>query len=100
MFQHPEGRVLPSSFHRGLSSDGPLVSVPGAGTGTVGANGNTNKTLNLKGSSVKEKLAQQMKELEQKKSEAEKAMKEAQDAVAKKQQNAGQSTSTLPITAS
>lgn len=44
-FQHPPGRVLPSSFHRGLSASAPVVSVPTPGTGTVGANVSHNKSV-------------------------------------------------------
>jgi len=78
-----------------LSTTGPSVTVSAPENGSIGNNGNTaNKSLNFKGS-VKEKLAQQMKELEQKKSEAEKAVRDAQQAAAKKQSG----DSNVPIAA-
>lgn len=36
-FQHPDGRVLPTSFHRGLSTNTPAVTVPVPETGSIGA---------------------------------------------------------------
>ena len=34
-FQHPEGHVLPTPFHRGLSTNGPLVNVPNPKAGSM-----------------------------------------------------------------
>ncbi|EEB87337.1 hypothetical protein MPER_15348, partial [Moniliophthora perniciosa FA553] len=35
-YQHPEGRVLPNSFHRGLSTSSPMVNVQTPEAGTMG----------------------------------------------------------------
>lgn len=81
-FQHPPGRVLPTSFHRGLSTGGDMVTVSAPATGSMGAGTSHNKSMTFNKSSegsasVKEKLEKQMKELEAQKSEMEKAMKDA-----------------------
>ncbi|KAF9451511.1 hypothetical protein P691DRAFT_786944 [Macrolepiota fuliginosa MF-IS2] len=73
-YQHPEGRVLPTSFHRGLATNGPLVNVPTPETGTMGPSPHRSVTFN----NPKVKLEKQVKELEERKNEAEKAIKEAQ----------------------
>jgi len=79
-FQHPEGRVLPSTFHRGLSTSGPIVSVPAPETGSMsGSSHNRSVTFN-NNAAIKEKYAQQMKEIQAKKDEVEKAVKEAEAA--------------------
>ncbi|KAF5317164.1 hypothetical protein D9611_004006 [Ephemerocybe angulata] len=85
-FQHPPGRVLPSTFHRGLSTSGGMSSVAAPETGTMsGTSHNKSMTFNTSSSAtVKEKLEKQMKELEEKKQEMEKAMK---DAASKKDDN-------------
>ncbi|KLO17624.1 hypothetical protein SCHPADRAFT_994144 [Schizopora paradoxa] len=36
-FQHPQGRVLPTTFHRGLSTNTPATQVPVPETGSIGA---------------------------------------------------------------
>lgn len=36
-FQHPPGRVLPGTFHRGLAENGPTVAVPTPEAGSIGA---------------------------------------------------------------
>lgn len=36
LLQHPSGRVLPGTFHRGLSESGPTVSVRAPMTGSMG----------------------------------------------------------------
>ncbi|EJD08063.1 uncharacterized protein FOMMEDRAFT_138089 [Fomitiporia mediterranea MF3/22] len=35
-FQHPPGRVLPGTFHRGLAENAPTVTVPTPETGSIG----------------------------------------------------------------
>ena len=105
-FQHPPGRVLPSAFHRGLSTSAPLVNVPtpeagsmgpGAGGGmgmALGASPHRSVTFNHGASGaaaaagpakggVKE-LERRVREAEERKSEAEKAVKEAEAAAANK----------------
>ena len=44
-FQHPAGRVLPSTFHRGLSTQTPIVSVPTPEAGSMGATNSPHKTV-------------------------------------------------------
>lgn len=93
-FQHPEGRVLPGTFHRGLSATGPIVNISTPPTGSMGApSHNRSVTFNNAGSgaassrasteglSEKVQLEKKMKELEDKKSEAEKKVKEAEKKV-------------------
>ncbi|KAF7351154.1 hypothetical protein MSAN_01678100 [Mycena sanguinolenta] len=81
-FQHPEGRVLPTTFHRGLSTSTPLVSVPTPETGSMGATSHHRSVTFNQNSSVKDKLEKQMKEIEQKKNQAEQAVKAAEEAAA------------------
>ncbi|KAG6847566.1 hypothetical protein H0H93_007357 [Arthromyces matolae] len=88
-FAHPDGRVLPTSFHRGLSTSAPLVTVSTPETGTMSGSASHNKSVTFNktpgpGQGVKEKLAQQMKEIEQRKLEAEKAVRDAEAAAGKK----------------
>ncbi|KDQ55234.1 hypothetical protein JAAARDRAFT_196086 [Jaapia argillacea MUCL 33604] len=94
-FTHPEGRVLPTMFHKGLSSSAPLVNVSTPETGTMGGSGSQNRsvTFNVGGKGKaggekgeKEELERKMKELEERKREVEDAVavKEAQ---AKKDEN-------------
>ena len=86
-FQHPEGRVLPSSFHRGLSTTGPMITVPTPEPGSMGGpSPHRSVTFNnaMAGTSVKEKLEQQMKEIQEKKSEVERAVRDAEAAANKK----------------
>ncbi|TFY58355.1 hypothetical protein EVG20_g8184, partial [Dentipellis fragilis] len=80
-FQHPEGRVLPTTFHRGLSTGAPLVSVATPQTGSMGgASHHRSVTFNKPGdASAKETLERKMKEVEEKKSQAEAAVKEAEN---------------------
>ncbi|PPQ63015.1 hypothetical protein CVT24_005961 [Panaeolus cyanescens] len=85
-YQHPADRVLPTSFHRGLSTTGPIVNVPTPETGSMGSSHNKSMTFN--NTSTKEKLEKQMKELEERKSEAEKAVKEAESAANSKKEGA------------
>ncbi|PPQ64949.1 hypothetical protein CVT26_015669 [Gymnopilus dilepis] len=82
-FQHPPGRVLPSTFHRGLATTGPMVNVPTPETGSMGGSQHKSVTFN-KGMSAKERLEKQMKDLEEKKNQAEQAVKDAEAAAAKK----------------
>ncbi|KXN85283.1 Nuclear polyadenylated RNA-binding protein nab2 [Leucoagaricus sp. SymC.cos] len=82
-YQHTEGRVLPTSFHRGLSAGGPMVNVPAPETGSMGPSPHRSVTFN----NPKAKLDKQVKGLEERKIEAEKAIKEAQAAA-----NAGANT--------
>ncbi|KAF9268606.1 hypothetical protein L218DRAFT_917502 [Marasmius fiardii PR-910] len=80
-FQHPESRVLPNTFHRGLSTTSPLVNIKTPETGSMGG-ASPHKSVTFKnpgGPSLEEKL----KEIEQRKLEAEKKVKEAEAAAAK-----------------
>lgn len=79
--------MLPTTFHRGLSSTAPIVSVPNPETGSMGAGATSHHrsvTFNQSSGStnIKEKLEKQMKEIEEKKSQAEKAVKAAEEAAA------------------
>ncbi|TFK23172.1 hypothetical protein FA15DRAFT_670781 [Coprinopsis marcescibilis] len=77
-FQHPPGRVLPSTFHRGLSTSGGMAKISTPETGSMaGSSHHRSVTFNNTASSTKEKLEKQMKEIEEKKLEMEKAMKDA-----------------------
>ncbi|EAU91619.2 polyadenylated RNA binding protein [Coprinopsis cinerea okayama7 len=77
-FQHPPGRVLPSTFHRGLSTSGGMVNVTTPETGSMGgASHNKSMTFNVSATSKKEDLEKKVKELEEQKQQMEKAMKEA-----------------------
>ncbi|KAF9071643.1 hypothetical protein BDP27DRAFT_1391537 [Rhodocollybia butyracea] len=81
-FQHPPGRVLPTTFHRGLSENGPMVTVKTPEPGSMGGpSPHRSATFNT-GAGIKEKLEKQMKEIEEKKSRAEQAVRDAQAAVA------------------
>jgi nuclear polyadenylated RNA-binding protein NAB2 len=74
---------LPTSFHRGLSTSAPLVTVPNPEPGSIGApSPHKSVTFNQPGAGIREKLQKQMKEIEEKKTEAEKAVKEAEAAAA------------------
>jgi nuclear polyadenylated RNA-binding protein NAB2 len=78
-FQHPPGRVLPTTFHRGLSENGPMVTVKNPEPGSMGGpRPHRSATFNNSAADLKEKLKKQMKEIEEKKSQAEKAVREAQ----------------------
>ncbi|KAH0829171.1 hypothetical protein J3R83DRAFT_2682 [Lanmaoa asiatica] len=96
-FQHPEGRVLPTSFHRGLSTNGPLVSVPTPETGSMSGSVHRSMTFNVpnKGAgttdNVKEKLEKRIKELEATK----KAVQDAEVAAGK----TNETKPAVPITA-
>ncbi|KAH9944768.1 hypothetical protein B0H21DRAFT_745748 [Amylocystis lapponica] len=81
VFQHPEGRVLPSTFHRGLSTSAPLVSVQTPETGSMGGpSPHRSITFNKTGSAAQ--LEKKLKDMELKKSEAEKAVAQAEKAAA------------------
>jgi len=80
--------VLPTTFHRGLSTTGPMVNVPTPETGSMGSGTSHHRSVKFNhatgpGLGVKEKLQQQMKEIEERKSEAEKAVREAEAAASK-----------------
>lgn len=95
-YQHPEGRVLPSSFHRGLATTGPSVNVSTPEAGSMGGPSH-HKSVNFKnsvGAGVREKLAQQMKEIEERKKAAEQAVQDAEAAASKKDE-----TKSVAITA-
>ncbi|KAJ4483495.1 hypothetical protein J3R30DRAFT_3448938 [Lentinula aciculospora] len=82
-FQHPPGRVLPTAFHRGLSENGPLVTVKNPEPGSMGGpSPHRTATFNhpKAGGSTKENLEKQMREIEARKNQAEKAVREAQAA--------------------
>ncbi|PCH35625.1 hypothetical protein WOLCODRAFT_139985 [Wolfiporia cocos MD-104 SS10] len=83
-FQHPPGRVLPSTFHRGLSTSGPIVSVLTPDTGSMGGQSqNKSVTFNRPaGAKSAAELEQKLKEMEEKKSQAEKAVAQAEAAAA------------------
>ncbi|TFK51093.1 hypothetical protein OE88DRAFT_1808583 [Heliocybe sulcata] len=87
-FQHPEGRVLPNSFHKGLSSSAPMVSVQAPETGSIGAPSPHKSVMFNKTSTptptTAEGLQKRMKELEEMKSQAEAAIKQSEAAVANK----------------
>ncbi|KAG6879918.1 hypothetical protein C0992_009582 [Termitomyces sp. T32_za158] len=70
----------------------PLVTVPTPETGTMSGTTSHNKSVTFNkvvgpGQGVKEKLAQQMKEIEQRKLEVEKAVREAEAAAGKKDES-------------
>jgi len=86
-FQHPAGRVLPTAFHRGLSTTGPMVTVVTPETGTMGSAASHHRSVKFNkpsglGLGVKEKMQQQLKEIEERKKEAERAVREAEAAAA------------------
>ena len=83
--------MLPTTFHRGLSTTSPVVSVQTPEAGSMGAPSQHRsvKFNNTKGA-VEDKLAK----LEAKKAEAEKAVAEAEAAVSKKDE-----TKSVAITA-
>ena len=67
-YQHPEGRALPTTFHRGLSTHAPIVNVSVVGV----SNPHHTITFNKGTGNVKEKLEKRIIELEaQKKAVAE-----------------------------
>ncbi|KAF9243143.1 hypothetical protein BU15DRAFT_86547 [Melanogaster broomeanus] len=81
----PNCRVLPTTFHRGLSTSEPMVNVPTPDTGSMGGSVHRSMTFNVpsKGAganNVKEKLEKQIKELEATK----RAVQEAEAAAVKK----------------
>ncbi|KAF5393213.1 hypothetical protein D9757_000519 [Collybiopsis confluens] len=77
-YQHPPGRVLPTSFHRGVTENGPMVTVKNPETGSMGGPSPHRSATFNKPSALKEKLEKQMKEIEERKSQAEKAVRAAQ----------------------
>lgn len=90
---------MPTSFHRGLSTNGPLVNVPTPETGSMGGSVNRTMTFNVpnKGAgttdNVREKLEKQIKELEATK----KAVQDAEAAAAAGKKN--ETKPAVPITA-
>ena len=86
-FQHPAGRVLPTAFHRGLSTTGPMVTIVTPETGSMGSAASPHRSVKFNkpsglGLGVKEKMQQQLKEIEERKKEAERAVREAEAAAA------------------
>ena len=73
LFQHPPGRVLPSTFHRGLSETTSVTNTAGAASQhrSVKFNSNANS---------KEAVEEKLKRLEAQKAEAQKAVAEAKAA--------------------
>ncbi|KAJ3724411.1 hypothetical protein FB446DRAFT_721782 [Lentinula raphanica] len=94
-FQHPPGRVLPTTFHRGLSENGPMVTVKNPETGSMGGPSPHRTATFNHSAGTKENLAKQMREIEAKKSQAEKAVQEAQAAANGKKED----TKSVEITA-
>lgn len=91
-FQHPEGRVLPSTFHRGLSTTGPIINVPTPETGSMNAPSphksvTFNKSSSSTGAGTAAELEKKLKEMEEKKSQAEKAVAQAEAAAGKKDES-------------
>ena len=84
-YQHPEGRVLPTTFHRGLSTHAPIVNVSVAGV----SSSHRTITFNKGTGNVKEKLEKRIIELEAQK----KAVAEAEAAATGK----GKSPKAVPI---
>jgi len=86
-FQHPEGRVLPGTFHRGLGTDAPTVSVVTPQPGSIGtaSNASQHKSMTFV-NREKEELERKMKELEEKKKEAQRQVAEARKAAASKKE--------------
>ena len=71
--------MLPNSFHRGVSSADPTVTVTPPQTGTLhGPATSQNKTLTLTKEQKKEALEKKMKELEEKKLELQKKTEQAE----------------------
>ncbi|KAF9819558.1 hypothetical protein IEO21_02022 [Rhodonia placenta] len=77
---HPEGRVLPGTFHRGLSTSAPLVSVKTPEAGSMsGLSHNRSVTFNTsKPNTNAAVLEKKVREVEEKKNEAEKAVAQAE----------------------
>lgn len=90
---------MPTSFHRGLSTNGPLVNVPNPETGSIVGSVHRSMTFNVpnKGAgttdNVKEKLEMQIKELEATK----KAVQDAETAAAAGKKD--ETKPTVPIAA-
>lgn len=82
-FQHPEGRVLPNSFHKGLSSSAPVINVHTPETGSIGGP-SPHRSVTFNKGNTAEELEKRMKELEERKSQAEAAVKRAEAAAASK----------------
>jgi len=83
--------VLPNTFHKGLSSSAPMVSVQAPETGSIGAP-SPHKSVTFNKTSMPataEELQKRMKELEEMKSQAEAAIKQSEAAAAanKKDEN-------------
>jgi len=71
--------VLPNSFHRGVSSTDPTVTVTPPQTGTLhGPASSQNRTLTLTKEQKKEALEKKMKELEEQKLELKKKTEQAE----------------------
>ncbi|KAI4520922.1 hypothetical protein K525DRAFT_257154 [Schizophyllum commune Loenen D] len=82
-FQHPKGRVLPNSFHYGLETAGPTVTIKNPETGatilTTGASPHRSVTFN-NAAGMQGQLEQRMKELEAKKQELKELEAKKEDA--------------------
>jgi nuclear polyadenylated RNA-binding protein NAB2 len=79
---------LPTSFHRGLGSDAPNVSLMTPQPGSIGApSPHRSVTFNKE----KEELQRKVKELEEKKAEAQKKVNEAEAAAAAKKEDGAKS---------
>jgi hypothetical protein len=100
-FQHPADRVLPGTFHRGLSGDAPLVAVKTPDTGSMGSQGHNksmtfNKATPSTGSQgAKEALEAKVRELEERK----RALAEKEKAAAAKKDVEGKAAAGTPIAA-
>lgn len=88
--------MLPSTFHRGLASNAPVVTIATPAVGSIGAPSPHRSVTFNKGvastESVKEKLEKQTKELEAQK----KAVAEA-EAAAAASGGKGESSTSIPI---
>lgn len=76
--------MLPSTFHRGLSMNAPIVNVPTPETGSMGAP-SPHKSITFNkaaGGDSAAELEKKLKEMEEKKSQAEKAVAQAEAAAA------------------
>ncbi|TDL23018.1 hypothetical protein BD410DRAFT_769425 [Rickenella mellea] len=65
-FQHPPGRVLPSTFHRGLSATAPVVSVPTPEAGSMGTNTSVHRSVVFNRPAPKDAKSEKKKDEERK----------------------------------
>lgn len=75
--------MLPSTFHRGLSTTTPIVSVAAPQTGSIGAP-SPHKTVIFNKSTPSKTLGARAQEIEDEKNRTIQAVKEAEAAAAKK----------------